>query len=95
MRELKEQEERSEGTHQAKRRTAIGYDDMTKFMEHLQKPETVETDGLGRCLLFQAVTATAFTLWLTYVLCRLFCSAYVQSTIFDINNFFFFWHLKI
>ncbi|KAI9234045.1 MAG: hypothetical protein BYD32DRAFT_385899, partial [Podila humilis] len=66
MHELQEQEERSEGTHQAKRRTAIGYDDMTKLMEHLQKPETVETEGLGHCLLFQAVAATAFALWLTF-----------------------------
>ncbi|KAF9390091.1 hypothetical protein CPB97_009988 [Podila verticillata] len=65
MQDLKDQDERSD-TRQAKRRTAIGYEDITKLMLHLQKPETVEAEGLARCLFFQAFAATAFTLWLTF-----------------------------
>ncbi|KAF9390983.1 hypothetical protein CPB97_007862 [Podila verticillata] len=66
MQELKDQDERSEGARQAKRRTAIGYEDITKLMRHLQRPEIIETEGLARCLFFQAFAATAFTLWLTF-----------------------------
>ncbi|KAG0034910.1 hypothetical protein BGZ81_002317 [Podila clonocystis] len=66
MQELKDQSEKEEGTHQAKRRTTIGYEDMTQLILHLQKPETTEAEGLGRCLFFQALAATAFTLWLTF-----------------------------
>ncbi|KAF9296420.1 hypothetical protein BGZ74_010337 [Mortierella antarctica] len=58
MQELKDQEEKGERM----RRTAIGYEDMTKLILHLQKPEITEAEGLGRCLLFQAFAATAFTL---------------------------------
>ncbi|KFH73988.1 hypothetical protein MVEG_01201 [Podila verticillata NRRL 6337] len=65
MQELKDQDERSD-TCQAKRRTAIGYEDITKLMLHLQNPETIEAEGLARCLFFQAFAATAFTLWLTF-----------------------------
>ncbi|KFH73966.1 hypothetical protein MVEG_01179 [Podila verticillata NRRL 6337] len=66
MQELKGHDERSEGTRQAKRRAAIGYEDVTKLVLHLQKPETIKTEGLARCLFFQAFVATAFTLWLTF-----------------------------
>ncbi|KAG0027149.1 hypothetical protein BGZ82_009135 [Podila clonocystis] len=66
LQELKARSERLEEVPQAKRRTAIGYDDMAKLMRHLQKPETIEAEGAGRCLLFQAFAAVAFTLWLTY-----------------------------
>ncbi|KAG0337788.1 hypothetical protein BG000_004975 [Podila horticola] len=48
------------------RPTVLGYKDMTKLIRHLQKPETIETQGLGRCLFIQAFVATAFTLWLTF-----------------------------
>lgn len=68
MQELKEQEERSEGTRQAKRRTAISYEDMAKLSLHLQKPATIKAEGEGLSLFFQAFSTTAFTLWLTYVL---------------------------
>ena len=68
MQELKEQEERSEGARQAKRRTAIGYEDMAKLSLHLQKPATIKAEGEGLSLFFQAFSTTAFTLWLTYVL---------------------------
>jgi len=67
MQELKDQDERLEGIRQAKRKTAIGSEDITKLMLHLQKPETIKAEGLARCLFFQAFVATAFTLWLTYV----------------------------
>ncbi|KFH74011.1 hypothetical protein MVEG_01224 [Podila verticillata NRRL 6337] len=66
MQELKDQDERSEGARQAKRRTAIGYEDVTKLMRYFQKPETIKAQGLARCLFFQAFAATAFTLWLTF-----------------------------
>ncbi|KAF9290040.1 hypothetical protein BGZ74_000578 [Mortierella antarctica] len=66
MQELKAQEEKSQGARQAKRRTAIGYEDMAKFMLHLQKPTTIKAEGEGHCLFFQAFAATAFTLWLTF-----------------------------
>lgn len=68
MQELKTQDEKLQGTQKAKRRTAFGYKDMARLMLHLQKPEITEAEGLGRSLFFQALAATAFTLWLTYVL---------------------------
>lgn len=78
MQELKDQEERS-NARPAKRRTAIGYQDITNLMQHLQKSEAIEAEGLARCLFFQAFAATAFTLWLTYVPCH--CSfIYIYST---------------
>ncbi|KAG0360237.1 hypothetical protein BG005_011133 [Podila minutissima] len=45
MRELKTQDDKVGATRQPKRRTAIGYDDMTKLMLYLQKPETIKTEG--------------------------------------------------
>lgn len=81
MQELKAQEERSQGARQAKRRTAIGYEDMAKFMLHLQKPTTIKAEGEGHCLFFQAFAATAFTLWLTYVHC------FLRLAFKNINNF--------
>lgn len=61
MHQLKEADE----TRHVKRKPAFGYDEMAVFMEHLQKSETIETEGIGRCLFIQAFAATAFTLWLT------------------------------
>ncbi|KAG0339228.1 hypothetical protein BG000_002597 [Podila horticola] len=66
MQELKAQDGKPEGTQEVKRRTSFGYEDMARLMIHLQKPETIEDEGLGRCLFFQALAATAFTLWLTF-----------------------------
>lgn len=68
MQDLQAQEERSEGPRQAKRRMAIGYEDMAKLALHLQKPATVKAEGEGHSLFFQAFSTTAFALWLTYVL---------------------------
>ncbi|KAF8984754.1 hypothetical protein BGZ52_012235, partial [Haplosporangium bisporale] len=66
MQELKYQDENAEETRQVKRRTAVGYEDMSRLMEHLQAPEIVESVGVGRSLFFQALASTAFTLWLTF-----------------------------
>lgn len=49
-------------------RTAIGYQDLSKLMSYLQSPKTIETEGEGRCIFFQAFMAAAYTLWLTYVM---------------------------
>lgn len=46
-------------------RAAVSYEDMARLVSHLQKPETIEAEGPGRCLFFQAIALTAFTLWLT------------------------------
>ncbi|KAI9237988.1 MAG: hypothetical protein BYD32DRAFT_486850 [Podila humilis] len=48
MQELKTRNDISERLPQAKRRTAIGYEDMVKLKLHLQKPTTIETESLGR-----------------------------------------------
>ncbi|KAF9301362.1 hypothetical protein BGZ74_006828 [Mortierella antarctica] len=48
------------------RPTVFGYKDIAILMRHLQKPATIEAEGLGRCLFIQAFMATAFTLWLTF-----------------------------
>lgn len=69
MQELKTREDILFGAPQAQRQTAIGYEDMEKLMLHLQKPTTIEAEGLGRCLFSQALASTAFMLWLTYVPC--------------------------
>ncbi|KFH71263.1 hypothetical protein MVEG_01564 [Podila verticillata NRRL 6337] len=61
MHQLKEADE----TRHVKRKPAFGYDEMAVFMERLQNSETIETEGIGRCLFIQAFAATAFTLWLT------------------------------
>ncbi|KAG0021727.1 hypothetical protein BGZ82_011266 [Podila clonocystis] len=66
MQELKAQKDISQGAYQAKRRAAIGFEDMAKFMKHLQKPTTIKAEGEGHCLFFQAFAATAFTLWLIF-----------------------------
>ncbi|KAF9311422.1 hypothetical protein BG003_007441 [Podila horticola] len=47
-------------------RTAIGYQDLSKLMSYLQSPKTIETEGEGRCIFFQAFMAAAYTLWLTF-----------------------------
>ncbi|KAI9237076.1 MAG: hypothetical protein BYD32DRAFT_487596 [Podila humilis] len=62
MHQLKEADE----TRHVKRKPAFGYDEMAVFMERLQNSETIETEGIGRCLFIQAFAATAFTLWLTF-----------------------------
>jgi hypothetical protein len=49
-------------------RTSIGYQDLAKLMSYLQSPKTIETEGEGRCLFFQAFMAAAYTLWLTYAI---------------------------
>ncbi|KAF9282992.1 hypothetical protein BGZ74_002047 [Mortierella antarctica] len=61
----KAQAQASESTTLSER-TAIGYQDLAKLMSHLQSPQTIETEGEGRCLFFQAIMAAAFTLWLTF-----------------------------
>ncbi|KFH71298.1 hypothetical protein MVEG_01598 [Podila verticillata NRRL 6337] len=66
MQDLKAQEERSEGTRYAKRRMAIGYEDMAKLALHLQKPAIIKAEGEGHSLFFQAFSTTAFALWLTF-----------------------------
>ncbi|KAG0025848.1 hypothetical protein BGZ82_009811 [Podila clonocystis] len=66
MQEIQLQDKRADGSRLAKRRTSIGYNDMAKLMQHLQKPEVIKTEGAGRCLFIQAFAAIAFTLWLTF-----------------------------
>ncbi|KFH71305.1 hypothetical protein MVEG_01605 [Podila verticillata NRRL 6337] len=66
MQELQEKSKKAERARQTQRRTALGYDDMSKLMRHLQKPETIHAEGVGRCLLLQALASVAFTLWLTF-----------------------------
>ncbi|KAF9381855.1 hypothetical protein CPC16_009646 [Podila verticillata] len=53
MQELKYQDENAEETRQVKRRTAVGYEDMSRLMEHLQAPEIVESVGVGRTNVYQ------------------------------------------
>ncbi|KAG0077805.1 hypothetical protein BGZ93_009948 [Podila epicladia] len=47
-------------------RTAVRYPEIAKLISYLQSPETIETEGEGRCLFFQALIAAAYTLWLTF-----------------------------
>jgi hypothetical protein len=44
MQQLKAQNEKSEGTQEAKRRIAIGYQYMARLMIHLQKPKIIEAE---------------------------------------------------
>ncbi|KAG0094482.1 hypothetical protein BGZ93_007150 [Podila epicladia] len=66
MRELKTQDDKVGVTRRPIRRTAFSYEDMTKLMLYLEKPETIKTEGEGLCLFFQAFAAIAFTIWLKF-----------------------------
>ncbi|KAG0084273.1 hypothetical protein BGZ92_010020 [Podila epicladia] len=66
MRELKTQDDKVGVTRRLIRRTAFSYEDMTKLMLYLEKPETIKTEGEGLCLFFQAFAAIAFTIWLKF-----------------------------
>ncbi|ORZ12510.1 hypothetical protein BCR41DRAFT_423150 [Lobosporangium transversale] len=48
---------------QSKQSLAMSYKDLSKLMEHLQKPDVIAKYGEGLCLFFQAFAATGFTLW--------------------------------
>ncbi|KAF9377878.1 hypothetical protein CPB97_009887 [Podila verticillata] len=47
------------------RPAVISYNDMDKLMRHFQNNDTINIMGRGHCFFFEALAATAFTLWLT------------------------------
>ncbi|KAF9949365.1 hypothetical protein BGZ72_008847 [Mortierella alpina] len=47
----------------SKQSLAISYLEMTKLMSYLQNSATIDKEGEGLCLLFQAFAATGFVLW--------------------------------
>ncbi|KAF9206165.1 hypothetical protein BGZ59_011814 [Podila verticillata] len=48
------------------RPAVISYNDMDKLMRHFQNNNTINVMGRGHCFFFEALAATAFTLWLTF-----------------------------